>query len=58
MSQVVKKFDININILSGDINQLVRTSVGYLILELTGERDEIKRAIEYLKNENVNVEVM
>ncbi|WP_025641988.1 methionine ABC transporter ATP-binding protein [Schnuerera ultunensis] len=58
VSQVVKKFDININILSGDINQLVRTSVGYLILELTGERDEIKRAIEYLKNENVNVEVM
>lgn len=58
VSQVVKKFDININILSGDINQLVRTSVGYLILELTGEKDEIKRAIEYLKNENVNVEVM
>lgn len=58
VSQVVKRFDINVNILSGDINQLVRTSVGYLILELTGEKDEIKRAIEYLKNENVNVEVM
>ncbi|MCF6464650.1 methionine ABC transporter ATP-binding protein [Clostridium sp. Cult2] len=58
VSQMIRKFDIDVNILSGNINELMSTSVGYLILELSGEKDEIERAIEHLKNENVNVEVM
>lgn len=58
VSKTIKKFDININILSGNINKLQKSSVGHLFLELIGEEDEISRAITSLENEHVHVEVM
>lgn len=58
VSEVMKNFDININILSGNINKLQATNVGHLMLEFTGDDDEINRALSYLKNENVHVEVI
>ncbi len=58
VSKMVKNFNIHANILSGNINELMSTSVGYLILELLGEDNEIKDAIAYLKNQNVSVEVI
>jgi len=58
VSRMVKNFDIEVNILSGDINRLIKTSVGHLILEIQGEDEEINKAINYLISNNVNVEVM
>lgn len=58
VSKMVKNFNIHANILSGNINELMSTSVGYLILELLGDDNEIKNAIAYLKNQNVSVEVI
>lgn len=58
VSKMIKKFDIDVNILSGDINELMSTSVGYLILELSGEDYEVENALDYLKSQNVNVEVI
>lgn len=58
VSRTIKKFDIDINILSGNINKLQESSVGHLFLELIGEEDETKKAIDYLENENVHVEVI
>lgn len=58
VSEVMKNFNININILSGNINKLQATNVGHLMLEFIGNEDEINRAISYLKNENVHVEVI
>ncbi|HHV38462.1 MAG TPA: methionine ABC transporter ATP-binding protein [Tepidimicrobium sp.] len=58
VSEMIKNFDIHANILSGNINELMSTSVGYLILELLGEKDKIEDAIDYLKKQNVDVEVI
>lgn len=58
ISKVIKNFDIDVNILSGSIDTLQSTSVGYLMLELIGKYIEIERALEFLENENVNVEVI
>lgn len=58
VSEVMKNFNININILSGNINKLQATNVGYLMLEFIGEDDEINHALSYLENENVHVEVI
>lgn len=58
VSKMIKQFNIEVNILSGNINELVSTCVGHLILELSGEDEEVKRAIDYLKKQNVNVEVI
>lgn len=58
VAKMIRNFDIDVNILSGNINKLQMSSVGHLILELTGESSEINRAISFLKNENVHVEVI
>lgn len=58
VSKTIKQFDINVNILSGNINKLQETNVGHLILELTGDDDQISKAISHLRNEDVHVEVL
>lgn len=58
VSKAIKNFDININILSGNINKLQESSVGHLILELIGNDIEINKTISFLQNENVRVEVI
>lgn len=58
ISKVIKNFDIDINVLSGNINKLQASSVGHLMLEFIGDEVEINRAISFLKSENVHVEVI
>lgn len=58
LSQCVKKFDIDFSILSGNINKLNAANVGYLTVQILGKDDERARAIEFLKENNVIVEVL
>lgn len=58
VSNAVKKFDVHVNILSGNINKLQSNNVGHLILELDGQSEEVLKTIEYLKSHNVHVEVI
>lgn len=58
VSQMVKNFDIDVNILSGNINKLQSTSVGHLVLELIGEDEDIEKSIDFLKENQVHVEVI
>ena len=58
ISQISKDFDVKINILSGNINKLVDTSVGYLIVEFIGEDAEIDRTLKYCKDGGINLEVL
>jgi len=58
VSQTIRNFDVDINILSGNINKLQSTNVGHLVVEILGQDDEVKKAIHFLKNENVHVEVV
>lgn len=58
VSRMVKKHNIDVNILSGNINKLQSNNVGHLILELIGEKTDIEKAIDFLLDENVHVEVL
>ncbi|WP_353093360.1 methionine ABC transporter ATP-binding protein [Tissierella praeacuta] len=58
VSKIIRKFNIDVNILSGNINKLQSTSVGHLILELIGENEEVNQALSFLKSEDVYVEVI
>lgn len=58
VSQMIKNFQIEVNILSGNIDKLQSTSVGHLILELSGEESDIEKSIDFLKSKNVTVEVI
>lgn len=58
VSQMIKSFNIDVNILSGNINKLQSTSVGHLVLELIGADAEVLKSIEFLRQNKVNVEVI
>lgn len=54
LSQCIKKFDVDINLIAGNINRIKDKTVGYLIVEFIG--NDTDRAIEYLRSLNVSVE--
>lgn len=58
VSNMLKKFDVQANILAGDINRILSKNIGHLILELQGSDTEVSKAIEFLRHNNVDVEVM
>ncbi|MBW4828966.1 MAG: methionine ABC transporter ATP-binding protein [Clostridiaceae bacterium] len=58
VSKMIKQFDIDVNILSGNINELISTSIGNLVLEISGEDKEIEKAIDWLRKENIRLEVI
>ncbi|PGL71683.1 ATP-binding cassette domain-containing protein [Bacillus sp. AFS055030] len=57
ISEVVKHFDIEINILQGKIVQTAEGSYGTMKIQLVGDINNIKEAIAYLESKQVEVEV-
>lgn len=55
LSQVAKKFKVDVNVLFGNITELQGIPFGNLIVELKGEPSEIKRALFYIQQEKVLV---
>ena len=55
---MLKQFDVDINILAGNMNALRSGQVGYLIIEFLGAEEEKDKAIAYLGEQGVYVEVM
>jgi D-methionine transport system ATP-binding protein len=58
ISQIVKKYHVDANILLGWIDYLQTTTVGTLIVELTGTVEGIAGAMEYLAEKAVRHEVL
>jgi len=58
ISQIVKKFDLDANILLGWIDRLQTTTVGTLVLELTGPEEGLNGALAYLQEKKVDHEVL
>lgn len=55
LSQIAKRFDLDINVLFGNITELQGIPFGHLIVELQGAESEIKRALLVMNQENVTV---
>ncbi len=49
LSRVSKGFDVEVNVLHGQITELQGVPFGNLIVELQGEQSEILKAIHYLQ---------
>ena len=58
ISQLVRKFDIDVNILAGSIDKLVTSHVGHLILELSGNMEKQLKSIEWLTQNKLGIEVL
>jgi len=54
--KVIKEFDVEVNILSGQMSNIQGRMYGNLVVGLNGEENRIEEAINYLKNQGVIVE--
>lgn len=55
---LAKNIDINLSILGGSIDKLVSSNIGHLILELSGDKELQDRAVNYLENRGLKIEVV
>ncbi|ENH96099.1 methionine ABC transporter ATP-binding protein [Gracilibacillus halophilus YIM-C55.5] len=58
ISQVIKQFDIDVNILQGSIAPTQEGAYGTLFVEINGKESVLKEAISFIENAGVEVEVL
>lgn len=58
ISRLVREYHVDVNLRGGNMNALRTGNVGYLIVDLIGEPDEIDRALGHLDELGVIVEVI
>ncbi|MDD4803141.1 MAG: methionine ABC transporter ATP-binding protein [Syntrophomonas sp.] len=58
ISSMIKKYDIDANILYGNIDRVKDVPFGNLTLELIGSIDAIAQSMDYLKNSGLEIEVL
>jgi D-methionine transport system ATP-binding protein len=57
ISEISRKFTLDVNILHGKITQTQKGAYGTMYVQFEGEADEIERAIQYIHSTSVEVEV-
>ncbi|WP_066156938.1 methionine ABC transporter ATP-binding protein [Halalkalibacter krulwichiae] len=58
ITQLIRQFDIEVNIVQGKITKIQEGSYGTLFVALNGEPSEIDKAITFIRNKEVEVEVI
>ncbi|OIJ18862.1 methionine ABC transporter ATP-binding protein [Anaerobacillus alkalidiazotrophicus] len=58
ISQLIRSFEVDINILQGKVSQTQNGPYGALFIHIDGEVSEVEKAINYIVGKQVNVEVI
>jgi D-methionine transport system ATP-binding protein len=58
IANVVRQFQVDANILQGKISQTHQGAYGVLFVHMDGEKEEVARAIDYMRQQQVAVEVI
>jgi D-methionine transport system ATP-binding protein len=58
ITNLIREFAIDVNILQGKISQTQSGSYGSLFIHLDGDEQELNKALEYIYNQHVEVEVI
>lgn len=58
ISQAIKQFDIDVNILSGSIEEFNAKEVGHLVVKFLGAHTDIARTLEWLQAQGVTLQEM
>lgn len=58
ISQISRRFDIDANIVFGDIDVIDEAPIGGLVVILDGSETNISQAIEYLKDRNISIAIL
>lgn len=56
LSSIAKKYDVHLNILSANISEIQDTPFGNLIIQVIGEKQEVAKTFQYIKDENILVQ--
>ena len=58
MSRLIRDIGVDVNILYGNVDQIQNTSYGTLIIELSGDDEDIQASLAYLHEQKLGVEVI
>ncbi|MDX5475843.1 MAG: methionine ABC transporter ATP-binding protein [Bacillaceae bacterium] len=58
ITNIIRKFDISINILQGKVSHTQNGPYGTLIIHLDGDEQEIEKTLDFIKQEQVELEVV
>ena len=56
LSTIAKTFDVDLNVLSANISEIQETPFGNLIIEVSGEPSEIRKAYEYIVDQGILIQ--
>lgn len=56
LSQIAKQFNVEVNVLFGNITELQGQPFGHLIISLDGEKDEFEKVLQYIDKQQVTIE--
>lgn len=58
MSRLIRDIGVDVNIIYGNIDQIQSTAYGTLIIELSGDDEDIQASLDYLHQQKLGVEVI
>lgn len=58
ITDIAKKYDVDISILAGNINTLKESEIGYVLVEIIGEERRMQESVQAFKDHGVVVEVV
>lgn len=58
ISSMIKQYEIDVNILYGNIDRVKDTPFGNLVLELIGEASLLDQSMAYLRERGLEIEVL
>ena len=58
ISQMARRFDIDVNLIEGAVERVGDTRVGRMLIELTGQPERVAGALRYLQEQGLTPEVM
>ncbi|PWW29641.1 D-methionine transport system ATP-binding protein [Cytobacillus oceanisediminis] len=58
ITNLIRKFQVTVNILQGKISQTQNGSYGTLFIHVDGDAEEVAKAIDYIQSQQVGVEVI
>lgn len=57
ISEMVRKYAVDVNILFGKIDQMKEIPFGMLLIELDGKTEQVEQALEFLHTQDIELEV-
>ena len=58
ISGLIRRFEVDTNIIYGNVDHIKSTPYGTLVIEITGDDAEIQKALDYLQERNLGIEVI